>query len=202
MTPRDRPRRIRLRDGRQVTLRAIVDADAPEIVQAFERLSEDSRYNRFMQHKKQLDGAVLQRGVRPQPGRDFVFVATIPAADGIDIVGAAQYVRARQDGDRACEFAITVAEHWRGGGLATALLSSLLARARDDGYETMEGWVLARNTAMLALARRLAFTIEPVADDATLVRVQRALNPRRPGRRRSVDTGATLPLDDPAGLPG
>ena len=62
-----------------------------------------------MQHKKQLDSAVLQRGVRPQPGRDFVFVATIPAADGIDIVGAAQYVRARQDGDQACEFAITVA---------------------------------------------------------------------------------------------
>ena len=82
------------------------------------------------------------------------------------------------------------------------MLSRLLARARDDGYETMEGWVLARNTAMLALARRLAFTIEPVADDATLVRVQRALNPRCPGRRGSADTGATLPLDDVAGLPG
>lgn len=193
MAPRDRPRCIRLRDGRRVTLRAIVDADAPEIVQAFERLSEDSRYNRFMQHKKQLDGAVVQRGVWRQPGRDFAFVATIPAADGIDIVGAAQYVPARQDSGASCEFAITVAEDWRGGGLATALLSSLLWRARDDGYEIMEGWVLAQNTAMLALARRLAFTIEPVAGDATLVRVQRALKPSRPGRRSSVDAGAMLP---------
>ena len=43
-----RPRRLSLRDGREVTLRAIVEADATEIVQAFERLSAESRYYRFM----------------------------------------------------------------------------------------------------------------------------------------------------------
>ena len=81
MPSRYRPRRIRLRDGRGVTLRAIVEADAPAIVQAFERLSAESRYFRFMQHKKHLDGAALQRGAHPRPGRDFAFVATtIPAA--------------------------------------------------------------------------------------------------------------------------
>jgi hypothetical protein len=38
-----RPRRLTLRDGREVTLRAIDAADAPEIVQAFERLTAESR---------------------------------------------------------------------------------------------------------------------------------------------------------------
>ena len=42
MTGKYRPRRITLRDGREVTLRAIVEADAAEIVQAFERLSAQS----------------------------------------------------------------------------------------------------------------------------------------------------------------
>lgn len=170
-----RPRRIRLRDGREVTQRAIVEADAAEIVQAFERLSGDSRYYRFMYHKKQLDSAALQRGVHPQPGRDFVFVATIPAADGIDIVGAGQYVRAGDANDKTCEFAITVAEDWRGSGLATRLLASLVRRARRDGYKTMEGWVVAGNTSMLALARKLDFRIEPVPGDTTALRVLRAL---------------------------
>jgi acetyltransferase len=110
MPSRYRPRRIRLRDGREVTLRAIVEADAPAIVRAFERLSLESRYFRFMQHKQHLDGAALQRGAHPQPGRDFAFVATIPAADSIDIVGAAQYVRANDRRTKTCEFAITVAE--------------------------------------------------------------------------------------------
>ncbi len=175
MPPPYRPRRLNLRDGREVTLRAIVPADAPEIVQAFERLSAESRYNRFMQHKKQIDGAALDRGVHPRAGRDFAFVATIPAADGIDIVGAAQYVPASEGNDQICEFAVTVAEGWRGTGLAGQLLASLVRRARRDRYQTMEGWVLAENTAMLALARKLQFKTEAVAGEASLLRVQRVL---------------------------
>jgi RimJ/RimL family protein N-acetyltransferase len=170
-----RPRRLRLRDDREVTLRAIGPADAPEIVQAFERLTAESRYARFMQHKRQLDPAALERGVHPRPGLDFAFVATVPAPDGIDIVGAAQYVRARDDDPSTCEFAITVAEDWRGSGLATQLLASLVRRARRDGYALMEGAVIADNSKMLALARKLGFKAHPEPDDAGVVRVTRLL---------------------------
>jgi len=183
---RYRPRRIRLRDGREVTLREIEEGDASRIVAAFERLSAESRYSRFMQHKKQLDAGALERGVHPRPGLDYVLVATVPAPDGIDIVGAAQYVRAQyvraQTGDdTVCEFAVTVAEDWRGNGLATALMSRLLRRARRDGYETIEGWVLPSNAPMLALVRELRFSAHPVPDEADVVRVRRELRdaPRR-----------------------
>jgi acetyltransferase len=164
-----------LRDGREVTLRAIAETDAGEIVQAFERLSTESRYFRFMQNRKQLDDAILQRGVHPRPGLDFAFVATVSAPDGIDIVGAAQYVRADEMKDKTCEFAITVAEDWRHNGLATRLLAGLMRRARRDGYEMMQGWVMAENVAMLGLAQRLNFSIEPVPGDGTMFRVQHAL---------------------------
>ncbi len=187
MTAKYRPRRLRLSDGREVTLRAIVGSDAAEIVQAFERLSDDSRYYRFMHHIKQLDPAVLDRGVHPRPGVDFVFVAVVRAGDGIDIVGAAQYVREGASNAAQCEFAVTVAEDWRKCGLATALLGCLLRRARHDGYTTMKGLVIAENLPMLALARTLKFAVMPVPEDATVVSVQRVLGPgkrRRPPRRR------------------
>lgn len=170
-----RPRRVRLRDGREVTVRAVVEADAPEIVQAFERLSADSRYLRFMQHKKQLADAAVERGVHPRPGRDAVFVATIPAADGIDIVGAVQYVGVDETKGRTCEFAVTVADDWRNIGLATTLLRSLIRRARRDGYATLEGLVIAENAAMLEVARKLHFETAQTPGDATLLRVYRAL---------------------------
>lgn len=176
-------RGLKLRDGREVTLRAVDAADAAEIVQAFERLSADSRYNRFMQHKKQLDPAALERGVHPRPGRDFVLLATIPAADGIDIVGAAQYVRAYENNAKTCEFAITVAEDWRGSGLGAELLASLLRQAPGDGYAMMEGSVIAENAPMLALARKLGFQIDRVPEDATVVRVWRALHLLQPKNR-------------------
>jgi len=181
--PAYRPRVLALRGQRPVTLRGIVEADAAEIVQAFERLSPDSRYLRFMQHKKSLDLAVVHRGVRPQSGEEFVFVATVPAADGIDIVGAARFVRSASnvgDARQICEFAITVAEDWRGTGLATELLASLIRRARRDGYRVIEGFVLAGNGPMLGLARRLGFAVAPLAGDGTTLRVWRGLQPRRP----------------------
>ena len=170
-----RPRRLRLRDGREVTLRAIAESDAPAIARAFEQLSPDSRYQRFMQHKKQLNPEALERGVRRRPGEDFAFVAAVPR--GEEIVGAAQYVPSGDGDPRVCEFAITLAEGWRGCGLATQLMRSLLRRARYDGYALMEGLVLAANEPMLVLARRLGFSVEAVPPDGTVLRVLRRLRP-------------------------
>lgn len=170
-----RPRCVSLRDGSEVTVRAIVEADATETIQAFERLSAESRYFRFMHHKKNLDGAAVQCGVLPRLGHDFVFVATTPAADGIDIVGAGQYVGAGEGNDKPCDLGITVAEDRRGIGLATRLVASLVRRARRDGYETMEGWVMAQNRPMLAVARKVHFKTESVSGDGTVLRVQRGL---------------------------
>ena len=172
-----RPRRLILRDGREVTLRAVNEADAPAIRRAFDRLSMESRYNRFLHHKKALSPEALERGVRPVPGRGFVFVATVPRPEGFEVVGAAQYVQARPDDDSTCEFAITLAEDWRGCGLARRLMGSLLRRARRDHYAAMVGLVLAANTPMLALARKLGFSVEPSADDNSAVLVRRQLGP-------------------------
>jgi hypothetical protein len=57
-----------LRDDCEVSLRAIDPAAAPEIAQAFERVTAESRYSWFMQHKPQLDRALLDRAVPPRPG--------------------------------------------------------------------------------------------------------------------------------------
>jgi RimJ/RimL family protein N-acetyltransferase len=174
------PRRLRLRDGRAVTLRNIAEADAKEIVQAFERLSAQSRYSRFLQHRKEIYAGELQRGVHPRPGIDFVLVATVPASDGIDIVGAAQYVGVSAD-PKTCEFAVTTAEDWRCNGLATALVSRLVHRARRDGYQTIEGWVLSTNAPMLAVARHLGFVVDPAAGEAGMVCLRKRLRGARSG---------------------
>ncbi|MDT3678027.1 MAG: GNAT family N-acetyltransferase [Burkholderiaceae bacterium] len=179
---RYRPRRLALRDGREVTVREIEESDASEIVDAFERLSDQSRYSRFLQYKKHLDPAAVERGVHPRPGIDFVLVATVPAAHGIDIVGAAQYLRSNAGDANTCEFAVTVAEEWRRQGLATALISRLVRRARRDGYDAIVGDVLASNLPMLALARDLHFDIERISGEADVLRVRKALHRRGPTR--------------------
>ena len=131
LSPPYAERPLALRDGRVVTLRAVSAGDGAEIIQAFDRLSTDSRYSRFMQHKKQLDPAALSRGLNPERGREFVLLATIPAADGIDIVGAAQYLQADVNNATSCEFAITLAAH--GHASAKARLSGRAGVWGRDG---------------------------------------------------------------------
>jgi hypothetical protein len=50
-----------LRDGRRVRIRAIRPDDRDEVVQAFDRLSSESRYTRFMSPMLQLPVQVLDR---------------------------------------------------------------------------------------------------------------------------------------------
>lgn len=158
------PTEVEVRDGRRVRLREIRPDDRDEVRQAFDRLSRESRYTRFMSMVKELSPDMLERAVHPQTARDLALVAEINAPDGIDIVGGARYY-VEADGER-CEFAVTVADGWQGVGLASRLMRELIQAARARGLARMEGFVLAGNDGMLKLARRLGFTVGTDPDDA------------------------------------
>jgi len=146
-----------LRDGRIVHIRAFRQDDENEMLQAFERMGPDARYMRFMRavNEPNLDRFRTVVGSFPENG--IGLVATIPAADGIDIVGTAMAVFAS---DREnCEFATSVASSFGGVGLGTALLRAVIDEATHRGINEMEGFVLTQNKPMLQLARGLGFKI-------------------------------------------
>jgi acetyltransferase len=155
-----------LRDGRSVRLRALREADEAELLQTFERMSDAARYMRFMRVVREPDRERLHRMLASFPEAGIGIVATVPAADGIDIVGSAIAVFTA-DGE-SCEFAITVASEFGGAGLATRMMTALIDEARRRGRKQMEGFVLAGNPSMLRLARRLGFQIVSDADDPTI----------------------------------
>ena len=154
---------IALRDGRTVRLRAMQPADEAEILQAFERMNSDARYMRFMRLVREPNLERVRAALASFPGRGFGLVATIPAVDGIDIVGSAVYfVGGKPD---TCEFAMSVDAAYGGAGLGRALLGALIRVARQRGLAQMEGFVLAQNKGMLRLAAREGFAIERNPDD-------------------------------------
>jgi len=157
---------VLLRDGRTVHLRAVGPADEAELLQAFGRMSEEARYMRFMGSVGELDLERLREALAAVPESGIGIVATVPADDGIDIVGLAVYF-VEQDRTR-CEFAISVASRFGGVGLATSLMNALIDAAKRQGMKEMGGFVLAVNQPMLRLARRLGFSIAPDPDDASV----------------------------------
>jgi acetyltransferase len=73
-------------------------------------------------------------------------------------VGIARY--GETDEPATAEIAVTVTDAWQRRGVATLLLEHLMRYAREHGIRRFEGFVLAENRPMLALATRLGFSVE------------------------------------------
>jgi RimJ/RimL family protein N-acetyltransferase len=155
-----------LRGGRTVHIRAMRPADEAEILQAFDRLSQDARYMRFMRSVREPNLERLRKTLTSFPACGLGIMATVPAADGIDVVGTAIFVLGSDPA--TCEFAITIAADYGRAGLGRTLLTALIDAAKRRGLKEMEGFVLASNKPMLGLAARVGFSVSIDPDDRSI----------------------------------
>ena len=159
---------IHARDGRAVRVRPIRPEDAEREKRFFGRLSDRSRYQRFMQYLPQLSARMLARFTQLDYDRELALVALWQD----EFVAVGRYAP-NEDG-RSAEFALAVADDWQGKGLGHALLEQLCDSARAAGYEALYGHILEANHDMLQLAAHLGFVER--ARDGNEVTVARTLN--------------------------
>ena len=167
MGPRDfAPRDVRLRDGRLVLVRAVLPNDEDEILQAFDRMSPDARYMRFMTARRHVNVERLRAVLASFPHDGMAIAATLPATDGIDIVGTASFVVLEEP--THCEFAISIVDAWAGAGLGRIMLRLLVDNAAGRGLSRMQGYILSGNWPMLRLAERTGFVVRSDPQDPTV----------------------------------
>ncbi|MFN2349300.1 MAG: GNAT family N-acetyltransferase [Thioalkalivibrio sp.] len=156
-----------LADGTPITVRPMRPEDA-QIEQAFVRgLSEQSRYFRFMQTLHELTPQMLVRFTQIDYDREMAFIAVVDH-EGTELQVAVVRYTAYPD-QRSCEFALVVADDWQHRGIGTHLMQSLMQVARAKGLTLMEGEVMAGNSNMLALMKRLGFTSRAQPGDEGVV---------------------------------
>ena len=163
-----------LRDGTPLTIRPIRPADM-DLEKAFvKKLSDYSRYYRFMQPIRELTPAMLEHFIHPDYDREMALIALVTQSGTEEEIGVARYVK-YPDG-RQCEFALAVADAWHGKGVGTVLMQELIANAGSVGLESMEGFVLSTNQPMLKLVKFLGFSSEISKDDSTQMTVRKDLS--------------------------
>ncbi len=133
-----------LRDGSEVIVRPIRSDDRDAIAAAFARLSEQSRYQRFMTPIGELSPSQLQYLTDVDHHDHEALVAFDPASN--NGIGVARFVRLA-DGTSA-EAAVTVADEWQGRGLGVGLCNLLAERAREEGVTKFTAMLLAGNDQM------------------------------------------------------
>ena len=90
------------------------------------------------------------------------------------MIGEARYVVEPSDPE-TCEFAVAVADAWRGARLAYTLIERLAAHAAGTGLRRMVADTIATNAAMIRLATRAGFTITRKREDGRLLRLEKTL---------------------------
>jgi RimJ/RimL family protein N-acetyltransferase len=143
---------VALRDGSRVLIRPVRPEDKDLFVRGWERFGEESRYKRFMGHKRRLTMDELVRFTE----LDHVDHEAVGALDarGREGLGVARYLRLPNRPDVA-EVAVAVIDAWQGRGLGRVLLRRLTARAAENRIHKFTASLFIDNKAMLSLFKRL-----------------------------------------------
>lgn len=167
--------RFRLARGDWITLRPVLPQDdVQEREFVAHGLTSQSRYLRFQVGLSELPEALTQAFTHIDYHDHFALVAESFDAGVQTQVGDARFVRVG-GAPEVAEFGIAVADAWHGLGIGRRLLCLLVGAARTQGVAQLYGDVLRGNAPMLALARAHGFAVQRHPDNATLVRVERAL---------------------------
>jgi len=171
-----------MRGGGQYTLRPVQPDDANMLQDFVRKLSDQSRYYRFVSSMRELSLPMLARYTLIDYDREMALVAVckqrLPSADDEfteteRMIGVSRYM-ANPDLS-SCEFSLVVDDEVSGQGLGSRLMLSIMDVARHKGLTEIDGLVLTKNSAMLKLMKSLGFQIETYIDDPDFKLCSKAL---------------------------
>jgi acetyltransferase len=159
-----------LKDSTAIRIRPIRPEDEPEMIRFHQSLSDRTVYFRYFRLFHLSDRVAHERLAQIcfiDYDRQIALVAECETGPSqrSEIVGVARLTRIQ--GSRDAEFAVVVSDAYQKRGVGTQLLQQLIQIARKESIGRITGDVLAENTAMQALCRKLGFTL--TADFTTAV---------------------------------
>jgi len=167
--PKELERNAPLKDGTVIHLRPIRPDDAPRLVALFDRLSQQTAYQRFFSVLKRLPLAYARVFVNVDYRQRLAIVAEMVAPAGPELIGVGRYEPADATelapgivptvAPTIVEVAFVVQDAWQGRGLGSILLDEVLRAGVARGVQHFRAFVLADNYRMLGLlARRTEIT--------------------------------------------
>ena len=167
----NRLRKLTLIDGTPIRLRTLKRSDKRKLNAGFNRLSDRSRYQRFLHDKQALSPSELDF-LTTIDGEHHIAIAIIgKGLLGFEGRGLAVGRMIRLENDpTAAELAITVADEFHGRGLGRLLLASLARQAIEKGIKRLQFNTLGTNRAMRKLLDRTGWELSSrICDGAVTV---------------------------------
>ncbi|MGH7997610.1 MAG: GNAT family N-acetyltransferase [Opitutaceae bacterium] len=145
--------------GRRYRLRSLTPGDASILIGFFESHTSETIRQRYGYGQGSMSARTAAALVGVDQTRDLALGIFERAAPEELLHGVGRYCL--DPGGRSAEFALVVRESRRRHGLGSLLLRTLILTARRRGLAALWGQIETTNGAMLALARRFGFRLDP-----------------------------------------
>ncbi|WP_179862297.1 GNAT family N-acetyltransferase [Longibacter salinarum] len=145
----------------RVRIRPITPADRERVLRGLRQISKETSYHRFFTPRFVPSEAQL-RYLTEVDGDRHVALAAVNADDPSEPgLGAARYVRLKEEPDVA-EAAILVIDEYQRHGVGALLMAALSRHAYENGVRAFRAYVMQENDAFLDYLRSLGATREIV----------------------------------------
>ena len=168
---------VELDNGTHVRIRPGRPDDRAALMEAFERFSDTSRYNRFFSAKPRLSDALATSLSQVDDEHQLAWAVFDPDepsavgdASGLAIASARLFVSADEPG--VAEGTLAIVDDYQGRGLGRFLIELLISTAAIDDLEIVRFEVLATNRAMRALMGKVGAHGSALPDDPTVIRYE------------------------------
>jgi ribosomal protein S18 acetylase RimI-like enzyme len=148
----------RLRDGRELEIRALRPEDQADMLAAIGRTGTQSLQRRFFGAKRGFSDREIAFFMNIDFINHVALVALVAENERPTIAGGGRYIVVQPG---RAEVAFLVVDGYQGLGIGSTLAGHLNGLARQSGLEELVADVLPENTAMLKLFKRLGFTPGP-----------------------------------------
>lgn len=180
MTPKT-IERVVLKDGSEITIRAIRPDDAPRLQAFHTRLSEESILFRFLGHPKVLSDELARDLANVDYQNTMALVATVAEQDDERLIGVARYSLIPAGEPGRAEAAIIVEDSYQSRGVGAILSDRLVAYASQHGIHAFVSFIFSENTQVLRLLQRSGLKFDVARRDGDLMEIRIVL-PRKTAR--------------------
>jgi acyl-CoA hydrolase/GNAT superfamily N-acetyltransferase len=156
----------RVYDGQQVTFRPAKPVDDRMIQEHFYNMDAKDVHTRFFSMRRNFYREDMENIFQVDYIKNLSIVAVTGEVGFEKVVGLGEYVLAH---GTVAEVAFSTSKEWQGKGIATVILRKLAEAARENGFTGLIAYMLANNTGMIKLFKKLPYKVNATVESETLV---------------------------------
>ncbi|QWA12183.1 bifunctional acetate--CoA ligase family protein/GNAT family N-acetyltransferase [Sodalis ligni] len=181
---------ILLKNGERCLLRPILPEDEPMLKQFIGQVTPEDLYYRYFSEITEFTHEDLAYMTQIDYDREMAFVAVRRHGLESTIVGVTRVIADPDNID--AEFAVLVRSDLKKLGLGRLLLEKMIGYAREHGLDRLTAITMPSNQGMIALAKKLGFTVKLQLEDG-IVALSLRLTAESPAATDKITSRANQP---------